>query len=48
MYFISGAAGHLGAFAGTQFDIVHRRAQRNILQGQGIADQNVRFRSCNN
>src|ERR1043166_1625149 len=39
----SGGARHLPAFAGSQFDVVNLRAERNIDQWQRVARQNVGF-----
>ena len=39
----SGASRHLRTLAGTQFDVVDGRAERDVLQRKRIADENVRF-----
>ncbi len=36
-------AGHLAAAAGLQLDVVHHGAERNVAQGQCIADPNLGF-----
>ena len=42
----AGRTGHLRALAGTQLDVVHDRAGRNVLQRQRVADQNVGLRAA--
>src|SRR6266850_3305236 len=41
----SRAASHLRAFSGAKLDVVNGRTERNVSQGQRIADQDVRFRT---
>ena len=44
----AGASRHLRALAGTKFDVVNRRAERNIFQRQRVADEDVRFGTGHN
>ena len=38
--------GHLRALARTELDVMHDRPQRDVLQRQGIADENVGVRAA--
>ena len=42
----AGRTGHLRALAGTKLDVVHRRAGRNVLQRQRVADENIGVRAA--